>query len=101
MIQVNKRNGRNETLDIEKLHKVVFYACENITGVSPSEVELKSQIQFYNGVTSKEIQETLIKQQLILSLKKHLTINMLAADSLTMHYEKKCTTDLNHGMLKN
>jgi len=61
MIQVNKRNGRNETLDIEKLHKVVFYACENITGVSPSEVELKSQIQFYNGVTSKEIQETLIK----------------------------------------
>ena len=61
MIQVNKRNGRKETLDIEKLHKVVFYACEDITGVSPSEVELKSQIQFYNGVTSKEIQETLIK----------------------------------------
>ena len=61
MIQVNKRDGRKETLDIEKLHKVVFYACENITGVSPSEVELKSQIQFYNGVTSKEIQETLIK----------------------------------------
>ena len=61
MIQVNKRNGRKEPLDIEKLHKVVFYACEDITGVSPSEVELKSQIQFYNGVTSKEIQETLIK----------------------------------------
>ena len=61
MIQVTKRNGSKELLDIEKLHKVVFYACEDITGVSPSEVELKSQIQFYNGVTSKEIQETLIK----------------------------------------
>jgi ribonucleoside-diphosphate reductase alpha chain len=61
MIQVTKRDGDKELLDIEKLHKVVFYACENITGVSPSEVELKSQIQFYNGVTSKEIQETLIK----------------------------------------
>jgi ribonucleoside-diphosphate reductase alpha chain len=61
MIQVTKRNGAKEPLDIEKLHKVVFYACEDITGVSPSEVELKSQIQFYNGVTSKEIQETLIK----------------------------------------
>jgi ribonucleoside-diphosphate reductase alpha chain len=61
MIQVTKRNGRKETLDIEKLHKVVFYACEDITGVSPSEVEIKSQIQFYNGITSKEIQETLIK----------------------------------------
>ena len=61
MIQVTKRDGDKELLDIEKLHKVVFYACENITGVSPSEVELKSQIQFHNGVTSKEIQETLIK----------------------------------------
>ena len=61
MIQVTKRDGTKELLDIDKLHKVVFYACENITGVSPSEVELKSQIQFFNGVTSKEIQETLIK----------------------------------------
>ena len=60
-IQVSKRDGTKEFLDIDKLHKVVFYACEDITGVSPSEVELKSQIQFYNGITSKEIQETLIK----------------------------------------
>ena len=61
MIQVTKRNGAKEPLDIEKLHKVVFHACEDITGVSPSEVEIKSQIQFYNGMTTKEIQETLIK----------------------------------------
>ena len=61
MIQVTKRDGRREPLDIEKLHKVVFYACEDITGVSPSEVEIKSQIQFFNGMTTKEIQETLIK----------------------------------------
>ena len=61
MTQVTKRDGLKETLDIEKLHKVVFYACDNITGVSPSEVEIKSQIQFYNGITTKEIQETLIK----------------------------------------
>ena len=61
MLQVVKRDGRREPLDIEKLHKVVFYACEDITGVSPSEVEIKSQIQFFNGMTTKEIQETLIK----------------------------------------
>jgi len=61
MIQVTKRDGRREPLDIEKLHKVVFHACEDITGVSPSEVEIKSQIQFFNGMTTKEIQETLIK----------------------------------------
>jgi ribonucleoside-diphosphate reductase alpha chain len=61
MLQVVKRDGRREPLDIEKLHKVVFYACEGVTGVSPSEVEIKSQIQFFNGMTTKEIQETLIK----------------------------------------
>lgn len=60
-ILVEKRNGKREPLDIEKLHRVVFNACENINGVSPSEVEIKSQLQFYNGITTKEIQETLIK----------------------------------------
>ena len=60
-IQVTKRDGHKEDLDLEKMHKVVFYACENITGVSPSEVEIKSHISFYNGITSTEIQETLIK----------------------------------------
>ena len=61
MIQVTKRDGRKEPLDIEKLHKVVFYATQDITGVSPSEVEIKSQIQFFNGMHTSEIQETLIK----------------------------------------
>ena len=61
MIYVTKRNGSREALNIEKLHKVVFYACENITGVSASEVEIKSQIQFFNGMKTSEIQETLIK----------------------------------------
>lgn len=60
-IQVTKRNGSKELLDVEKLHKVVFFACDNITGVSPSEVEIKTQIQFYNGMKTSEIQETLIK----------------------------------------
>jgi len=61
MIQVTKRDGHKEPLDIEKLHKVVFFACEDITGVSASEVEIKSQIQFYNGMQTSDIQETLIK----------------------------------------
>jgi ribonucleoside-diphosphate reductase alpha chain len=61
MIQVTKRSGSVEPLDIEKLHMVVFYACEGITGVSPSEVEIKSKLEFFNGIKSKAIQETLIK----------------------------------------
>ena len=60
-IQIIKRNGEKEPLDIEKLHKVVSYACDGITGVSASEVELASQIQFFNNMKSTEIQETLIK----------------------------------------
>ena len=60
-IQVIKRDGNKDTLDLEKLHKVVFYACDNINGVSASEVEIKSSLQFYSGITSSEIQETLIK----------------------------------------
>ena len=60
-IQVTKRDGRQEALDLEKLHKVVFYACESTKGVSPSEVEIRSSLQFYNGIKSSDIQETLIK----------------------------------------
>ena len=60
-IQITKRDGTKEDLDLDKLHKVVFYACDGITGVSPSEVEIRSHIQFYDGMKSSDIQETLIK----------------------------------------
>ena len=60
-IQVQKRDGRKEPLDIEKLHKVVFWATQGITGVSASEVEIKSHLQFSSGITTTSIQETLIK----------------------------------------
>jgi ribonucleoside-diphosphate reductase alpha chain len=60
-IQIVKRSKSREDLNLEKIHRVVIYACEGITGVSPSEIEIKSHIQFYDGITSAEIQETLIK----------------------------------------
>ena len=60
-IEIIKRDGTTEVLDLEKMHKVVFYACEGITGVSASEVEIKSHLQFYDGIESTNIQETLIK----------------------------------------
>jgi len=43
------------------MHNVVFYACEGITGVSASEVEIRSHLQFYNGIETTNVQETLIK----------------------------------------
>lgn len=60
-MSVVKRNGSREPLDIEKIHKVVFWATDGLTGVSASEVEIKSQIQFYDGIKTTDIHETLIK----------------------------------------
>jgi ribonucleoside-diphosphate reductase alpha chain len=60
-IFITKRDGRKELLNLDKMHKVVFYSCEGIAGVSPSEVEIRSHLQFYDGITTTEIQETLIK----------------------------------------
>ena len=58
---VEKRNGDKVPLDLEKFHKVVMWACEGINGVSASEIEIRSHIQFYEGIKTKDIQETLIK----------------------------------------
>ena len=60
-IHVTKRNGNRELLDLNKFHKVVAWACEGITNVSESEIEIKSQIQFFNNMKTTDIQETLIK----------------------------------------
>ena len=49
-INIVKRDGTKMPLDLEKLHKVIFYACDDITGVSPSQVELNSHISFYDGI---------------------------------------------------
>ena len=61
MIQVQKRDGTREPLNINKFHKVAEYACEGLSGVSVSDLEIKTHIQFYNGIKSTDIQETLIK----------------------------------------
>lgn len=61
MISVIKRGGVREPLNIEKIHKVVEWACEGLQNVSVSEIEIKSQIQFYNNIRSVDIHETMIK----------------------------------------
>ena len=59
--KVNKRNGTTEPLDLNKLHKMVDEACKDLAGVSASQVEIQSGIQFYDGITTAEIQEILIR----------------------------------------
>ena len=54
--KVKKRDGRIESLNLEKMHVMVEEACEGIAGVSASQVEIQSGIQFYDGITTSEIQ---------------------------------------------
>ncbi|MDD5400498.1 MAG: ribonucleoside-diphosphate reductase subunit alpha [Sulfurimonas sp.] len=61
MITIIKRNGRTEKLDITKIQKYTSAAVEGLSNVSQSELEVDAQIQFRDGITSKEIQQTLIK----------------------------------------
>ena len=58
---IEKRDGTQESLDLEKIHKVLTWATEGIKGVSVSEIELRSQLQFFDGMKSKDIHETLTK----------------------------------------
>ena len=87
-IQVIKRSGGKDTLDLEKLHKVVFHACSDINGVSPSEVEIKSSLQFYNGITSSEIQETLIKSAADLISEETPNYQWVAGRLIVYHLRK-------------
>ena len=59
--KVKKRDGRIESLDLDKMHLMVEEACQGLAGVSASQVEMKSGIQFYDGITTSEIQEILIR----------------------------------------
>ena len=61
MIQVTKRDGTKEPLNINKFHKVATYACEGLAGTSVSDLEIRTQIQFHNNMKTTDIQEILIK----------------------------------------
>ena len=59
--KVKKRDGRIESLALDKMHLMVEEACKGLAGVSASQVEMTSGIQFYDGITTAEIQEILIR----------------------------------------
>ena len=59
--KIVKRNGELEPIDLQKVHRMVEAACKDVAGVSESAVEMNSGLQFYDGITSTEIQSILIK----------------------------------------
>src|SRR6056300_463244 len=88
-IQVTKRDGSKEALDIDKLHKVVWWATENITGVSASQVEISSNVQFYDGINSTDIQETLIKSTADLISEETPNYQYVAGRLINYHLRKQ------------
>jgi ribonucleoside-diphosphate reductase alpha chain len=87
-IQVKKRNDALESIDLEKMHKVVFWATEGIENVSASQVEMRSQIQFYEGITTADIQETLIKSAADLISEEYPNYQFVAGRLINYHLRK-------------
>ena len=107
--KVRKRSGSLEILDLNKMHKMVEEACKDLAGVSASQIEINSGIQFYDGVTTVEIQEILIRSAsdlidldnpnyqfvaarlLLFALRKQLWGRMHESPSLQLHIDN-CVT---------
>ncbi|MEH8020796.1 class 1a ribonucleoside-diphosphate reductase subunit alpha [Rheinheimera metallidurans] len=86
---VTKRDGRREPLDLDKIHRVITWAAEGLSHVSVSQVELKSHIQFYDGIKSSDIHETIIKAAADLISKDSPDYQYLAARLAVFHLRKK------------
>ncbi len=87
--KVKKRDGRIEALDLDKMHLMVAEACEGLAGVSASQVEMTSGIQFYDGITTEEIQEILIKSASDLIDLDHPNYQFVAARLLLFSLRKQ------------
>ena len=61
VIKVLKSDGSKVDIELHKIHKMVEKACKDITGVSESMVEMNSGLQFYDGITTKDVQSILVK----------------------------------------
>ena len=88
-IMVEKREGHLEPLNLDKIHKVLNWAAENLVGVSVSEVELKSQLQFFDNIKTEDIHETLIKTAADLISERTTDYQYMAARLAIFHLRKK------------
>ena len=60
-MNVIKRDGETPPLTLDKIHKMVEFACEGLAGVSASQVEMNSNLQLFDGIKTSDIQEILIR----------------------------------------
>ncbi|NMP15605.1 class 1a ribonucleoside-diphosphate reductase subunit alpha [Thalassotalea sp. Y01] len=86
---VTKRTGEKEPIDLDKIHKVIDWAAEGLESVSVSQVEIKSHIQFYDGIKTEDIHETIIKSAADLISEETPDYQYLAARLAIFHLRKK------------
>src|SRR5690554_786278 len=87
-IQVTKRDGRKEPINLDKIHRVLDWAAMGLDNVSVSQVELKSHIQFYDGIHTKDIHETVIKAAADLISAETPDYQYMAASLAIFHLRK-------------
>ena len=88
-LKVKKRDGRVQNIDLEKMHIMVDAACQGLAGVSASQVEIQSGIQFYDGISTSEIQEILIRSASDLIDEEHPNYQFVAARLLLFGLRKQ------------
>ena len=88
-LSVTKRDGGKELINLDKIHRVIEWAAEDLDNVSVSQVELRSHIQFYDGIRTEEIHETIIKAAADLISTDTPDYQYLAARLAVFHLRKK------------
>ena len=88
-LKVKKRDGRVQNIDLEKMHIMVDAACQGLAGVSASQVEIQSGIQFYDGISTSEIQQILIRSASDLIDEEHPNYQFVAARLLLFGLRKQ------------
>ena len=88
-IQVIKRDGTRESIDLEKIHRVVHWASQDLENISVSQVEINSRLAFFDGIKTEDIHETIIKSAADLISTNVPDYQYLAARLAIFHLRKK------------
>ena len=88
-ILVTKRNGSKEAIDLEKIHRVVHWASQDLDNISVSQVEINAQLAFFDGIKTSDIHETMIKSAADLISMESPDYQYLAARLAIFHLRKK------------
>jgi ribonucleoside-diphosphate reductase alpha chain len=88
-LKVTKRNGKQEFIDMEKIHRVIHWASQDLKNVSISQVEINSQLAFFEGIKTEDIHETMIKSAADLISTDTPDYQYLAARLAIFHLRKK------------